>query len=80
MLLKDLLEKQEIKCPKWLNYEIIKDEWNNSTYKLGKEHTWTLEDCMISYDGTEYRFSWRNPETGEFQPVREINEYSVKAY
>lgn len=75
MLLKELLEKQEIKCPEWLSGEIIDDEWNNSTYTPGKEHTWTVQrrgtDCLISYDGTVCRFSCINPDTGELHTIQE---------
>ena len=61
MLLKELFEKFDVKCPNWLKNKQINDDWADGKYSNeNNTHKWTLDNpfqnLIITFDGETYTF------------------------
>lgn len=59
--LKDLFERDNVKCPSFLENEELMEELSNSEYSLENGiHTWKYKDAfrniIISFDGETYNY------------------------
>ena len=64
-LLKDLFEQYDIECQYWLEYELLEDNWKDSTYSFKDNvHAWRVKNSFqgleITFDGVEYHFKSYN--------------------
>ena len=61
MLLKELFEREGLKCPEWLSNEYLEDDWKDSSYSFEEDnHIWALKtpfkNVCITFNVEEYNF------------------------